>query len=209
VQSVSHMFRTHEYVDGDTALRESLKGYKTVANILMFRAEALRRANYYHGRPNFAEDYDLSVRLADLGYGNVFVNDVLAQYRVWGDAEGTRHHRKAEHLRGLTQLFHRSFVAAYERRGWNLAEVRRARRRVAVRFATAIFMPWITDAERQELVPLLYGLDDGWRVKLRVFLLRIGLAPLFAAATRSDTWIRRVVKTLLAMLRRRRLPNAG
>jgi glycosyltransferase involved in cell wall biosynthesis len=209
VQSVSHMFRTHEYVDGDTALRESLKGYKTVANILMFRAEALRRANYYHGRPDFAEDYDLSVRLADLGYGNVFVNDVLAQYRVWGDAQGMRHHRKAEHLRGLTQLFHRSFVAAYERRRWNLAEVRRARTRVAVRFATAIFMPWISRDERLELVPLLYGLDDGTRVRWRVFLLRLGFAPVFAAAARADTWVRRVVKNLLAMLRRQRLPNAG
>ncbi len=202
IQSESHMFRPREYVDADTALRESLKGYKTVANILMFRAEALRRANFYHGRPNFAEDYDLSVRLADLGYGNVFVNEVLAQYRVWGDAQGTRHHRKAEHLRGLTQLFHRSFVAAYERRGWDVAEVRRARTRVAVNFATAIFMPWITDEERTELVPLLLGLDHGARVRWRVFLLRLGFAPMFAALGRLDTLVRRTVKNALAAVGR-------
>ena len=203
VQSVSRLFRPREYVDGDTALRESLKGYKTVANILMFRAEALRTANYYRGRPNFAEDYDLSVRLADLGYGNVYVNDVLAQYRVWGDAQGIRHHRKAEHLRGLTQLFHRSFVAAYERRGWNLAEVRRARTRVAERFATAIFMPWITAQERVELVPLLFELDGGLRVRLRVQLLRLGFAGLFAAAARVDALLRRGAKNFLAAFRRR------
>lgn len=203
VQSVSHMFRPREYVDGDTALRESLKGYKTVANILMFRAEALRRANFYHGRPNFAEDYDLSVRLADLGYGNVFVNDVLAQYRVWGDAQGTRHHRKAEHLRGLTQLFHRSFPEAYRRRGWSQGEVRRARTRVAVRFATALFMPWITDEERIELVPLLYGLDAGVRVRWRVLLLRLGFAPVFAGWARIDTLLRRAIKNTLAALRHR------
>ncbi len=201
VQSVSHMFRPREYVDADTALRESLKGYKTVANILMFRAEALRRANYYHGRPNFAEDYDLSVRLADLGYGNVFVNGVLAQYRVWGDAQGTRHHRKAEHLRGLTHLFHRSFVAAFLRRGWNLRDVHGAQTRVAVRFATSIFMPWITDDERAELVPMLYALDGGVRVRLRVFLLRLGLGRVFAMVAHWDALMRRTAKRILVLVK--------
>jgi glycosyltransferase involved in cell wall biosynthesis len=202
VQGISHMYRPREFVDADTALREALRGYKTVANILMFRAEALRRAEYYHGRPNFAEDYDLSVRLADLGYGNIFVNSPLAQYRVWGDDAGTRHHRKAEHLRGLTRLFHGSFVAAYERRQWPLAEVRRARTGVAVRFATSIFMPWISAEERQELVPLLFALDDGWRVRWRVFLLRRGLAPLFAALAHWNTRLRQLAKRLLAVRRR-------
>jgi glycosyltransferase involved in cell wall biosynthesis len=203
VQSVARLYRPREYSDPDTALRDALLGYKTVANVLMFRAAALRRANYYHDRPNFAEDYDLSVRLADLGYGNVYVNEVLARYRVWGDALGARHHRKAEHLRGLTQLFHRSFVTAFERRGWDLAAVRRARSRVAVRFASAIFMPWIDDDERTELLRLLRGLDDGFRVRLRVFLLRLGFAPAFAAVARLDALLRRAVKNGLAAVRRR------
>jgi hypothetical protein len=201
VQSVSHLHRPQEFVSADAALREALKGYKTVANILMFRAEALRRANYYHGRPSYTEDYDLSVRLADLGYGNVYVHEVLAHYRVWGDAQGTRHHRKVMHLRGLIRLFHGPFAEAYARRGWNQAEVRRARRRVAVRFATSVFMPWITPTERAELVPMLYELDNGWRVHLRVRLLRIGLAPVFAALSRGDTVLRRWAKRVLAALR--------
>ncbi len=201
VQSVSHLFRPREYVSADEALRDALKGYKTVANILMFRAEALRRANYYHGRPSYTEDYDLSVRLADLGYGNVYVSEVLAHYRVWGDAQGTRHHRKAMHLRGLTQLFHGPFVDAFTRRGWSLAPVHRARTRVAVRFATSVFMPWITADERAELVPLLYELDGGFRVHLRVFLLRLGLAPVFAAMARWDTSLRRWTKRVLATVR--------
>lgn len=210
VQSVSHMHRSREYVTADVALREALRGYKTVANILMFRAEALRRANYYHGRPSFTEDYDLSVRLADLGYGNVYVSDVLAHYRVWGDAQGLRHHRQALQLRGLTELFHGPFVAAFERRGWNLADVRRARLRLAVRFATAIFMPWISDDERTELVPLLYRLDDGFRVRWRVFLLQLGLAPVFAAFARWETRFRRLAKRLLAVFRsQRRSPRTS
>lgn len=202
VQSVSHLFRPSEFVGADAALRDALKGYKTVANILMFRAEALRRANYYHDRPSYTEDYDLSVRLADLGYGNVYVSDVLAHYRVWGDAQGTRHHRKAMHLRGLTRLFHGPFIEAYRRRGWRVSEVKRARSRAAVRFATSVFMPWITAAERAELVPMLYELDNGWRVHLRVLLLRVGLAPVFAAAARGDAQLRGWAKRLLAAVRR-------
>lgn len=204
VKSVSHMHRSREYVTADDALREALRGYKTVANILMFRAEALRRANYYHGRPNFAEDYDLSVRLADLGYGNLYVSDVLAHYRVWGDAQGLRHHRKAQHLRGLTALFHGSFVAAFERRGWNLSDVRRARTRIAVRFATSIFMPWIRDDERAELLPLLYRLDDGYRVRQRVFLLQLGLAPVFGMFAQWEERFRRLAKRAFAMRGTRR-----
>lgn len=201
VQGASHLHRPFESVSADEALRESLKGYKTVANILMFRADALRRANYYHGRPSYTEDYDLSVRLADLGYGNVYVSEVLAHYRVWGDAQGTRHHRKAMHLRGLIALFHGPFVDAYTRRGWDLAEVRRARSRVAVRFATSVFRPWITDDERAELVPLLFQLDDGFLVRLRVRLLRLGLAPLFAATAEWDRLARRLAKSVLAAVR--------
>ncbi|MHB1095798.1 MAG: hypothetical protein ACYC3F_06465 [Gemmatimonadaceae bacterium] len=202
------MLRSREYVPADVAQREALKGYKTVANILMFRAAALRRANYYHGRPSFAEDYDLSVQLADLGYGNVYVSKVLAHYRVWGDAQGLRHHRKTLHFQGLTELFHGSFVAAFERRGWNLVDVRRARSRIAVRFATSVFMPWISDDERLELLPLLYRLDDGFRVRRRVFLLQLVLAPIFNTLARWEEQCRRLAKRVLAVIgTRRRAPH--
>lgn len=201
--TTARLFRPREYVGADAALRESLRGYKTVANILMFRAEALRRADFYRGRPNFAEDYDLSIRLADLGYGNVYVDQVLAQYRVWSDTRGLRNHRKAEHLRGLIAIFNHSLVEAYQRRNWSLGEVLKARRAMALRFAPSIFVPWIDATERETLVPLLFRLDDGLSVRLRVRLLRMGLSPLFTAVARADELLRRTVKNTLARVRPR------
>lgn len=208
-QSVARLFRPREYVDADVALRESLQGYKTVANILMFRAEALRQANYFRGRPDFAEDYDLSIRLADLGYGNIYVDEVLAQYRVWTDAGGGRNHRKAEHLRGLTAIFDNSLMVAFRRRGWNVAAVRSARRRAALRFAPSIFVPWFTEEERASLLPLLFRLDGGVRVRLRVQFLKLGLGPVYAAAARVDAQSRKFAKRVLARLRSPRQSGAS
>ncbi len=207
VFAVSRLFRPREYVGASDALREAVKGYKTVANILMFRAEALRKAGYYRGCPNFAEDYDLAVRLADHGYGNVYVDQVLARYRVWTDAGGVRARRKAEHVRGLIHVFHESLAAAWRRRGWNPAELHAARRRMATHMAASLFVPWFSAAERAELLDLLYQLDSSAGVRMRVFLLRLGLAPLFAWAARVDTAARRAIKNLLARLKPQPAPT--
>ena len=66
-------------------MRDAVTGYRVAANIVMFRAAPLRQLDYYRGRPDFVEDYDLSVRMPDAGYGNVYCDEILARYRVWTD----------------------------------------------------------------------------------------------------------------------------
>ncbi len=104
--SERRLARSTGFQPAEEALRASLSGYRTVANVLIFRNEALRELDYYSGRPEFVEDYDLSVRMADVGYGNVYLDEPLARYRVWEDQGGTRSRRKGLQLEGLHPHLH-------------------------------------------------------------------------------------------------------
>ena len=79
------LFRKDVYQSAGEALKAAAQGYRVAANIIMFRKEALIRAEYLAGRSNFAEDYHLTATISSLGFGNAYHNEVLAYYRVWID----------------------------------------------------------------------------------------------------------------------------
>src|SRR5215207_3149526 len=135
------LLRASGFQDASAALRASLSGYRTVANVLIFRRAALEQLDFYEGRPEFVEDYDLAVRMADAGWGNVYLDEPLARYRVWVDAGGARARRKALQLSGYARIFTEVFEPAWSRRGWSLGPVRRQRRWLAVHHCTHCFGP--------------------------------------------------------------------
>jgi glycosyltransferase involved in cell wall biosynthesis len=169
--------RSSGHQAAEPALRASLAGYRTVANVLIFRRRALEQLDFYSGRPEFVEDYDLSVRMADAGYGNVYVDEPLARYRVWEDEGGSRSRRKALQLDGYLRIFDEVIEPAWRRRGWALRPVRRRRRRLAAHHCAHCFGPQYTPAERAHLVSLLERLGDGPGLRVRLGLCRLGLAP--------------------------------
>ena len=83
-----------EFQPAEQALRASAAGYRVAANICMFREEALRALDYYRAEVEYVQDWDLSVRIADQGWGNVYCDEVLADYRMWEDAGQVRPRRK-------------------------------------------------------------------------------------------------------------------
>jgi glycosyltransferase involved in cell wall biosynthesis len=163
------------YQPAEEALQASLSGYRTVANVLIFRRAALEELDFYEGRPEFVEDYDLAVRMADAGYGNVYLDEPLARYRVWEDEAGNRSRRKATQLAGYIRIFEESIEPAWKRRGWKLEPVRRRRRALAAHHCAHCFGPQYSAAERRELVDLLERLGDGPALRGRLALCRIGL----------------------------------
>lgn len=176
-KSRRRLARSTGFQPAEEALRASLSGYRTVANVLIFRRAALRELDFYSGRPEFVEDYDLSVRMADAGYGNVYVDEPLARYRVWEDEGGSRSRRKGLQLAGYIRIFGEVFEPAWERRGWDLRPVRRQRARFAAHHCAHCFGPQYTPAERAHLISLLEQLGNGPRLRLRLGLCRLGLAP--------------------------------
>lgn len=179
LRRIRRVARSTGFQDGETALRASVSGYRTAANILMFRAEVLRELNFYEGRPEFTEDYDFAVRMADAGYGNVYVDRTLASYRVWADDEGKRAKRKKIQLEGYIRIFDESMIPAFQRRGWNTQPIVRQRRRLAELNAAYCCSPRFSLAERTELIALLVQLGDSPSLRARLIVTRVGLGFIF------------------------------
>jgi GT2 family glycosyltransferase len=197
-----YLNRGSGFQDSETALRAALRGYRTAANILMFRRAALERVGFYDDRLTRVADQDLAIRMADAGYGNVYVAETLASYRVWSYASGERAGRKRGELAAYRHLFDETLASAWNRRGWNPRELTRQRNRVAARQCASCFSSLCPPGESEELVALLLQVGDGPGVRARVRLCRWGLAPLVGRWARLPERAKRPVKTVLARLRR-------
>ena len=193
-----YLARLQEYQDAETALRASVSGYRTVANIVMFRREVLHSLNFYKNRPTFVEDYDLSVRLADAGYGNIYCNKVLASYRTWIDEDKKRIKRKFVQLRGFIRVYDESVLPAFQQRGWSDRIVRKEREALAKRNAVYCNSKLFTPQERQELSALLVQLGDSPELRMRICLTRMGLGGIFEMQSKAVLNAKLVVKAILS-----------
>ena len=138
ITRVRRLSRRKEYIDADQSLVDSASGYRVSANIIMFRRQALEQVDFWRADMAFADDWDLAVRLADAGWGNVYCSDVVASYRVWSDPRGYREGRKMAELEGIRRVFIDSLVPAFKRRGWDLKPLSQHRKRFAFGQATAL-----------------------------------------------------------------------
>jgi glycosyltransferase involved in cell wall biosynthesis len=197
-RAMRRIYRTSQYQDGDTALRAAVSGYRVAANICMFRTKVLHELNFYDGRPDYTEDYDLSVRIADAGYGNVYSELVLSCYRVWTDVQGTRPKRKGLEIRGLTRIYDESLIPAFQKRNWNIRPIVRWRRRQAIGHAASCYAPWFTLEEKAELSRLLFNLGDCLELRLRLQAIHLGFGPLFSWSHQVSLRLKGNVKSLLA-----------
>jgi cellulose synthase/poly-beta-1,6-N-acetylglucosamine synthase-like glycosyltransferase len=168
------------YQDAEESLRAGVRGYRVAANICMFRRAALAEVDYYRTDLRFADDWDLAIRLADAGWGNIYLNEVLAKYRVWDTSEQSRQRRKLQEVEGTRRVIEESLIPAFRRRAWSEGTVVRARRRMALRHAEALRLGLFTDAEETLLREALGRLGDSFLLRWKMRLIRTPLARLFA-----------------------------
>jgi len=154
------------------ALIASLRGFRVTANILLFRRSALEHADYTKGRGNFAEDYHLAVSLARAGYGNVYVPESLAEYRVWVDPKGTRTQRKEQELAGLVRVFEEQIEPGFREADLAVKLVLRARRKYALRYVTSLDEGRCSPDEKARLEASLIKLGDSMALQLLIQLNR-------------------------------------
>lgn len=166
------LFRKSEFQSDNEALKASIKGYKVSANIIMFRKEALERVNYLHGRPNFGEDYHLACAISAAGFGNVYLKETLAFYRVWNDTKKLRTRRKLSEINGICKVFEDVIEPAYIARHWDLKIVKRRKADLACEHASCLSWDVYTTHEKKEITLELAKLSDSPRVKIisRMFL---------------------------------------
>jgi glycosyltransferase involved in cell wall biosynthesis len=199
-RSVRRVSRKEVFQDAQKALQASVSGYRVAANICMFRSKVLRELNVYEGRPEFVEDYDLSVRIADAGYGNIYIDEILACYRVWTDAKKARSKRKHLQLQGYIRIFEESLLPAFQRRGWDTRVIDEQRQKFAILHSAYCFLPIYNQSERTELVALLKELGDSPALRLRLLALSWGLAPFFEWQHATELKLKGIVKGWLSKL---------
>jgi glycosyltransferase involved in cell wall biosynthesis len=160
---VRRLYRASGFQSAEEALQDGIRGYRVAANICMFRRSTLAGlGQIYRTGMNFAEDWDLFLRLAVAGVGNFYQDDVLAAYRVWDDAGDHRARRKQTELIGIRRVFVDTLAPAWAGRDWpaeKLGAARRAHARSHARVLTAVH--W-SAAERADVAAALRGLapDD-------------------------------------------------
>ncbi|KAF3884508.1 MULTISPECIES: glycosyltransferase family 2 protein [Nostocales] len=200
--SERRVIRKHEFQSGEEALKASVSGLRTASSIFMFKAKALREVGFYgDGQLKYSEDYDLAVRMSDAGYGNVYSDALLAEYRVWKDTAGVRVKRKGDQLRAYLWIYNRSLMSAFERRGWNTKVIDKYRRKMALIHSAACFSPIFSKTERAELIDLLKELGDSPALRIRLFALSLGLGPFFEWQHHTELRLKGIVKSWLTKIK--------
>ena len=189
------LFRAPGLQPADDALRAAVSGYRVAANILMFRRSALAAVGYTTGRPDYVEDYHLSVALARAGWTNWYCDEPLAEYRVWMDVKRTRAGRKILELEGYRRVFEDQLSPGFSEQGWKVSPLVLARRRLAARHAGAFVENAFDEAGKKQIVAALERLGQGWRLSLRLGAIRLGLGYGLVRwerdLVRTKKWIKR------------------
>ena len=176
---VRRLFRSATFEDADRALRESIKGYRVAANMCMYRTQALREVDFCR-QMNFALDWDLAVRIADAGWGNVYTPATLGRYRVWDDQSNTRMRRKKTELLGIESVFRDSLLKGFERRSWPVAPLYATMRDFALAHSDCLSWNCFSHEEKSELQSILCRLGGGAKmIAVRCWMVQHGFSSAF------------------------------
>jgi glycosyltransferase involved in cell wall biosynthesis len=200
---IRRLMRTKTYESPEEALKSNASGYRTAANCILYRAQALRDVNYYI--PNLdwrtCEDWDMCLRIAAAGWGNVYAPKVLSNYRVWDDAQGVRAKRKMSEVMTNIAIYKHTLIPEYQKRGWSIAPLERNMRSKAIAFADAIDSPLFTEQERREYKALLYDLGKSKTLTIAIILADHGFNPVVRWWSRTRLRFKDTVKVMLRAVR--------
>jgi glycosyltransferase involved in cell wall biosynthesis len=198
---VRRLFRSATFEDADSALRASIGGYRVAANMCMYRTQALRDVGFCR-EINFALDWDLAVRIADAGWGNVYTPAMLGRYRVWNDQSNSRLRRKKTELLGIESVFRDSLTKAYERRGWRAAPLHKALRKFALAHSDCLAWDCFSEDEKRELRSILYRMGGtSGSVPVKCWMIQHGLSPVFRVKRDLTLFAKDRIKSVFAMFR--------
>ena len=199
--------RSLVYEDSEAALKSNAMGLRTAANCLLFRAEALKEANYYLAHPAWtaSEDWDLALRMAVNGWGNVYAAQTLSNYRQWDDPKGVRGYRKIQEVSTNVEIYKNLLIPEYQKRGWSIAPLTRNMRHKAIGFADSLDSPNFSDKDRSDYKRLLKDLGDSMMLSVAISVANIGLNPLVRQWKRMRKVLRDYAKRILRIIRPPRL----
>jgi glycosyltransferase involved in cell wall biosynthesis len=195
--NLRNLFRTSIYQDADESLKAAVKGYRVAANIVMFRRSALEKVGFITSKINFAEDWRLSIDIAAAGFGNVYLNEVLAAYRVWADSGNVRQHRKLAEIKGINSVFTEALSPAYKNRGWNQQELEIQKADFAAVQADCLGWDNYTPGEKKEIVAALLTLSSSGKVRRMIWIYRNGFGTVMSLISLAKNTLKALIKKLI------------
>lgn len=199
--NLRNLFRTATYQDADEALKAAVKGYRVAANIVMFRRSALEKVGFISSKINFAEDWRLSIEIAAAGFGNVYLNEVLAAYRVWADSGNVRQHRKLAEIKGINSVFTEALAPAYQDKGWNRQELEAQKSEFAAVQADCLGWDNYKPSEKEEIVSALLALSSSTKVKIMIWIYRNGFGTVISIFTTIKHALKSLIKKLIVSVK--------
>jgi len=143
----------------------------------------------------------MTLRMAALGWGNVYAARTLSNYRVWEDPQGVRAARKMSEVMTNIAIYKHTLIPEYRKRGWSIAPLEQNMRSKAFRFADAIDAPIFTEQDRIAYKALLHELGPSRALNLAIALADLGLNPVVRWWSRTQLRIKDIVKVVLRTLR--------
>ncbi|UOQ66415.1 glycosyltransferase family 2 protein [Hymenobacter volaticus] len=201
------LIRQSGFQKSEDALLASKKGYRVAANIIMFRRAALEAVNYNTGRPNSAEDFHLSAALAAAGFGNIYLDEILAFYRVWSDAGKVRQRRKMLEIDGVRKVFEEVLEPAYKKRGWNITQLYKERANFAGVLSDCLGSDVYTAQEKSELAEALNLLSSSKRAQMFAWAHMNGFGSILSSYSDLMTALKATFKKYRRGLRQSDIPN--
>ena len=173
-KKIRSLARLSGYQDSNMALKDAAKGFKVAANIIMYKTEALRAVNFSPSPINFAEDYYLITSLSSAGFGNVYLDKVLSEYRVWEDRGKTRSKRKHIEISGLNAVIADVLEPAYKIRNWSFKPIAQMRQSLAFQHSDCLAWNIYSESEKKELKKVILELSASRKIKVISFLYQKG-----------------------------------
>ena len=201
VSRVRRLARSRMFETAEQALLGNASGYRAAANCILYRAAALKEVDYY--RPTrdwkYCEDWDMVVRLAIAGWGNVYAPRVLSNYRVWDDGKGIRASRKMAEVRETALIYKNRLFPEYAKRGWSTDPLSVHMRSKAVGYADAIDSPNLDAANRETYKQLLRELGASNRLSLAIWMAEHGFNPAIRFLVRARIWFKDQAKRMIRL----------
>ena len=165
-KKIRNLSRQSGYQDGNSALKYATRGFKVAANIIIYKKEVLKTVNYALPSENFAEDYYLATAISAAGYGNVYLDKVLSEYRVWDDVGKIRKKRKLTEISGLHKVITDVLEPAYKSRNWSEKPINHLRKSLAIQHSDCLSWSIYSESEKRELKNAIFQLDSSMSVKI-------------------------------------------
>ena len=191
------LFRTSGVQSSSDALKASLGGYKVAANIIMFRKLALEKVEYLKSKIDFAEDYYLITSISEFGFDNIYINEILANYRVWVDKNKLRSRRKLSEIQGLNAVFTDVIEPAFIKRKWGLKNVYLAKRNFAVNHSDCLAWDNYSEAEKIQLQTEILKLSSSLKVRVVMWGYKNGFRIFIKCAKSLPHVMKNIIKTIL------------